>query len=100
MVRFTRLKQLGKPGMRRGQRFRRKHLAEQKRAFAELVLLHEHAPIHGLGFPGSAWPALLIVVGKEGAMRHNHPAAPHPHPLMARDRDWLPRSSRRIMPGG
>ena len=44
MISLSGLKQLGKSRMRRGQRFRREHLPQQKRAPAQLVLLHQPFP--------------------------------------------------------
>src|SRR3984885_5566804 len=97
MICLARLEQFWKSGMRRRQRFRRKHLPKQNRPGAQLVLLHRHAPIDRLGFAFAAWAALLVVVDEDDPMRHQHPRAAHPHPFIPRDRCRLPPRSRSFM---
>ena len=81
MVGLSSLKEFGKSRMRRRERLSGKHLPEQDGARAHLVLLHQHAPVDRLGLARAAWPALLVVIGKDGAVGHELPPASHPHPL-------------------
>ena len=97
VISLARLKKLRKSRMRRGQRFRRKHLPKQNRARAQPVLLHQHAPVHRLGLALAARAALLVVVREDDAMRHQFPPAAHPHPLMAVHGSRLPRRPRPFM---
>ncbi len=97
MVSLPRLKQLGKSRMRRGQRLRGKHLPEQDRSPAQLVLLHQHAPVHRLRFTRAPRSALLVVVDEDRSVRHELPPAAHPHPFRPVHRSRLPRRSRTFM---
>ena len=59
-----------------------------------------HFPIDRLSFAFAARSALLVVVGKDHAVRHQLPPCPHPHPRVFRHRCRLPRRSRSLMRRG
>ena len=87
VISLASLEKLRKSWMRRGQRLRGKHLPEKNCARAQLVLLHQHAPVHRLGFARATGPALLVVVDEDDSVRHQFPPAPHPHPFVAPETD-------------
>ena len=94
------LKEFRESGMRRRQRFGRKHFAEEDRAAAQPVLLHQHGIVHRLRLARASRSALLVVVDENRAMRHQLPAAAHSHPFMPGDRRRLPRCAGTFMRRG
>ena len=74
VIGFSGLEKLGKSRMRRGQRLGRKHFAKQDAAPPQFVLFHQHQPVHRLGLALAARAALLVVIRKHYAVRHQIPA--------------------------
>ena len=70
VIGFACLKQLRKSRVRRCQRLRGEHLAQQQCSFTQLVLLHQHQHIDRLRFAGTPRPGLLVVRQEQHAMRH------------------------------
>src|SRR5581483_4566063 len=65
VVSLAGLKQKRESGVRRSQRLRGEHLAEQNRPLTERMLFHEHQVIYRLGLAFSARTALLVVGEKQ-----------------------------------
>src|SRR6266852_876749 len=90
VIGFSGLEKLGKSRMRRGQRLGGKHFTKQDAAAPKLVLLHQHQRVHRLRFALASWPALLVVIGKNYAVRHQVPSSRGLHPKMPGRRRGLP----------
>ena len=90
VIGFAGLEKLGKSRMRRGERLGGKHLTKQDPAAPELVLLHQHQPVDRLRLAFAARPTLLVVIGKDYAVRHQVPGSHRLHPRMPGGRSGLP----------